>query len=84
MREEQIQGKVPNRVKQTTNSHHDDPIAANVLDRAFTAAAPNQRWVGDTTECVIPWNTAKNAVSHRLHTHHLLPQKNDEERQAIN
>jgi transposase InsO family protein/transposase-like protein len=53
MREEQIQGKVPKRFKQTTNSHHDDPIAANVLDRDFTAAAPNQRWVGDTTEFVI-------------------------------
>ena len=53
MREEQIRGKVPNRFKQTTNSDHDDPIAANVLDRDFTAAAPNQRWVGDTTEFVI-------------------------------
>ena len=53
MREEQIQGKVPKRFKQTTNSDHDDPIAANVLDRDFTAAAPNQRWVGDTTEFVI-------------------------------
>ncbi|HWI17006.1 MAG TPA: IS3 family transposase [Vicinamibacterales bacterium] len=53
MREEQIQGKVPKRFKQTTNSHHNDPIAANVLDRDFTAAAPNQRWVGDTTEFVI-------------------------------
>jgi putative transposase len=41
------------RVKQTTNSKHDDPIAANVLDRDFTAAAANQRWVGDTTEFVI-------------------------------
>jgi transposase InsO family protein len=29
------------------------PIAANVLDRDFTAAAPNQRWVSDTTEFVI-------------------------------
>jgi transposase InsO family protein len=56
MREEQIQGKVPKRFKQTTNSHHDDPIAANVLDRDFTAAAPNQRWVGDTTEFVIGEN----------------------------
>ena len=53
MREEQIQGKVPKRFKQTTNSDHTDPIAANVLDRDFTAAAPNQRWVGDTTEFVI-------------------------------
>jgi hypothetical protein len=37
MREEQIQGKVPKRFNQTTNSHHADPIAANVLDRDFTA-----------------------------------------------
>jgi len=57
MREEQIQGKVPKRFKQTTNSDHDDPIAANVLDRDFTAAAPNQRWVGDTTEFVIGEST---------------------------
>jgi putative transposase len=53
MRVEQIQGRVPKRFKQTTNSDHDDPIAANVLDRDFTAAAPNQRWVGDTTEFAI-------------------------------
>jgi putative transposase len=53
MREEQIQGKVPKRFTHTTNSDHDDPIAANVLDRDFTAAGPNQRWVGDTTEFVI-------------------------------
>lgn len=44
---------VPNRFKQTTNSQHNNPIAANVLDRDFTAAAPNQRWVGDTTEFVM-------------------------------
>jgi len=25
------------------------PIAPNVLDRKFTAAAPNQAWVGDLT-----------------------------------
>jgi transposase InsO family protein len=53
MREEGLEGKVPKRFKQTTNSQHDDPIAANLLDRDFTAAAPNQRWVGDTTEFVI-------------------------------
>ena len=34
-------------------SDHDQPVAANLLDRQFEAAAPNQRWVGDTTECVI-------------------------------
>ena len=32
---------------------HDHRVAANVLDRQFTADAPNQRWVGDTTEFVI-------------------------------
>jgi len=50
MREEGLQGKVRKRFKQTTNSRHDDPIAPNVLDRDFTAAAPNQRCLGDTSE----------------------------------
>jgi transposase InsO family protein len=34
---------------QTTDSDHDLPVAPNRLDRAFTAAAPNQKWVADTT-----------------------------------
>ena len=34
-------------------SDHDQPVAANLLDRQFAADAPNQRWVGDTTEFVI-------------------------------
>jgi len=34
-------------------SEHDQPVAANLLDRQFAAEAPNQRWVGDTTEFVI-------------------------------
>jgi putative transposase len=41
------------RFKCTTVSDHDQPAAANLLDRQFTADAPNQRWVGDTTEFVI-------------------------------
>jgi hypothetical protein len=49
MLDEQIYGRVPKRFKQTTNSDHADPIAANVLARDFTAAAPNQRWVSYTT-----------------------------------
>jgi putative transposase len=53
MRAAQIRGRVPKRFKRTTNSDHTDPIAANVLARDFTAAAPNQRWVSDTTEFVI-------------------------------
>ncbi len=31
-------------------SDHDLPVAANLLNRQFTAERPNQRWVGDTTE----------------------------------
>jgi len=33
----------------TTDSRHNLPIAANLLDRNFTASAPNQAWVGDFT-----------------------------------
>ena len=50
MREEGIRGRVRRRFTVTTMSDHDDPIAANLLDRQFTATAPNQRWAGDTTE----------------------------------
>lgn len=34
---------------QTTNSKHDQPIAANVLDRDFKAKRPAQKWVSDLT-----------------------------------
>ena len=53
MREEGIQGKVRRRFKTTTMSDHADTIAPNVLDRDFTAAGPNQRWGGDTSEFLI-------------------------------
>ena len=33
----------------TTDSDHDSPIADNVIDRDFTATAPNQKWVTDIT-----------------------------------
>ena len=33
----------------TTDSRHDFPIAPNILDRNFTAAAPNQVWLADIT-----------------------------------
>ena len=53
MQEEGLQARVRKRFTCTTMSDHDQPVAANLLDRQFTAAAPNQRWVGDTTEFVI-------------------------------
>jgi transposase InsO family protein len=44
----QARGKRKFRVT-TTDSRHGLPIAPNVLDRKFIAAAPNQAWVGDLT-----------------------------------
>jgi putative transposase len=53
MQEDGLVARARKRFKCTTMSDHDQPVAANVLDRQFTAHAPNQRWVGDTTEFVI-------------------------------
>jgi putative transposase len=33
----------------TTDSKHKLPVAPNVLNREFTATAPNQKWLGDIT-----------------------------------
>lgn len=50
MRERKIQGKsARKRRPHTTDSEHDHPIAPNLLQRDFTASAPNQKWVADIT-----------------------------------
>ena len=53
MRTEGLRARARKRFRSTTMSDHDQPVAANVLDRHFAAEQPNQRWVGDTTELVI-------------------------------
>ena len=53
MQEDGLVARLRKRYKLTTMSDHDQPVAANLLDRQFAADAPNQRWVGDTTEFVI-------------------------------
>ena len=53
MREDKLKARQRRRYKCTTMSDHDQPVAANVLGREFNAAAPNQRWVGDTTELLV-------------------------------
>ena len=53
MRENGLKARPRKRFKTTTMSDHDQPIAANLLDRQFAAEAPNQRWVSDTSEFVI-------------------------------
>ncbi len=59
MREQALVARKRRRYKCTTMSDHDQPVAANLLDRCFEAAAPNQRWVGDTTELYIGGGRAK-------------------------
>jgi transposase InsO family protein len=49
MRELGLKGCPKKRYRVTTNSKHRFRIAPNHLDRAFTAEAPNQRWVVDIT-----------------------------------
>jgi transposase InsO family protein len=53
MREEGLVARPRRRFKTTTMSDHDQPVAANVLDRQFTADRANQRWVGDTSEFLV-------------------------------
>jgi transposase InsO family protein len=50
MRERQIRAKQKKKfVPRTTDSRHQQPVAANVLDRQFDAKLPNQKWAVDIT-----------------------------------
>ena len=53
MQEAGLVARARKRFKGTTMSDHDQPVAATLLAQRFEAEAPNQRWVGDTTELVI-------------------------------
>jgi len=49
MREHQLRARQKRRYQVTTQSQHDLPVSENVLERQFTAQAPDQRWAGDIT-----------------------------------
>jgi putative transposase len=49
MRELGLRARRRRRFVPTTDSRHDMPVAANVLDRCFEADAPNKAWVTDIT-----------------------------------
>ena len=49
MREKNLAARARRRFRATTDSKHAFPIAPNVLERDFTAAAPNEAWVTDIT-----------------------------------
>ncbi len=53
MRTAGLRARLRKRYRCTTMSEHDQPVAPNHLAQTFVAHAPNQRWVGDTTEFVI-------------------------------
>jgi putative transposase len=49
MRREGIAAKSKRKFRATTDSNHDRPAAANVLDRRFEPEAANQAWAADIT-----------------------------------
>jgi putative transposase len=49
MRENGLSARTKRRFVKTTDSKHEFPIAPNLLQRDFTADAPNEIWVGDIT-----------------------------------
>ena len=49
MRRQQLIPKAAKKFKVTTDSDHQLPIADNLLERDFSADAPNQKWVQDIT-----------------------------------
>ena len=49
MQENGIKARGKRKFVVTTDSKHNLPIAANLLQRNFTASAPNQVWTGDIT-----------------------------------
>ena len=49
MRMSNLRARSKRRFVATTDSRHALPISQNVLDRQFTATAPNERWASDIT-----------------------------------
>ena len=49
MREQQLRARIRRKFVRTTHSNPGEPTAPNLLDRNFTADAPNRVWVGDVT-----------------------------------
>ncbi len=47
MREDGLKARQKRRFKRTTDSDHKNPVYPNLLERDFTAAAPNRKWAGD-------------------------------------
>ncbi len=49
MQRQELRAKAAKKLKATTNSNHNLPVAPNLLKQDFSATAPNQKYVGDIT-----------------------------------
>ena len=49
MQQRGISAQRKRRRVRTTDSNHSNPVAPNLLNREFTASAPNTKWVTDIT-----------------------------------
>jgi putative transposase len=49
MRKDGLYAKTKRKFRVTTDSSHKQPVAANILNREFNPARPNQTWVSDIT-----------------------------------
>jgi putative transposase len=49
MQEQGLRARKTRRFQRTTDSQHNLPVAANILDRQFTVPTPNTVWVSDIT-----------------------------------
>ena len=49
MKDAEIRSKRRKKYKATTDSNHNHPVAANIINRNFTVDAPNQVWLSDIT-----------------------------------
>ena len=49
MRQNALRAKAARKLKATTNSEHNLPVAPHLLNQDFSAQRPNQQWVADIT-----------------------------------
>ena len=73
MRRHGVRGLVaPRQWVQMTDSRHAFPVASNLLDRQFTAAAPNQVWLADLTYIATGESWLYMAAIMDLHTRKIV------------
>jgi transposase InsO family protein len=64
MQQHGIRGRGKRRFRvMTTDSRHNLPIAPNLLNRNFTAAAPNQAWAGDIACIAIAGDRSRHGIA---------------------